>query len=61
MQPTTCPNCKANWQGDPIPPKHQSLFGGSTHYSRLIAIYDVEKDRTVAWLCPDCDYKMERK
>jgi hypothetical protein len=35
-------------------------FGDATHFSRAIAIYSREEDRTVAWRCPDCGHEWER-
>lgn len=29
-------------------------------WGREIGIYDMEKDRTVKWKCPDCDHEWER-
>lgn len=48
-----CPHCNANLQGDPIAPESQHLFA-ATHFSRKIGVYDLERDRTVCWQCPDC-------
>lgn len=58
----TCPNpeCGKSWIGEPIPETHREHFGGSTHFRRCIAIYDRDKDRTVAWRCPDCEMEWER-
>lgn len=55
-----CPACGADWQGDEIPATHREHFGGKTHYRRLIAVYDRDKDRTVAWRCPDCKEEWPR-
>ena len=30
------------------------------HWGRRIGIYDMEKDRTVAWKCPDCGCEWDR-
>ena len=54
-----CPECGAEFQGSPIPEEQQEAFG-ATHFSRKISIYSREKDRTVAWLCPDCNHKWAR-
>lgn len=54
-----CPHCGADWQGEPIPEESQHLFG-STHFSRRIGIYDIHRDRTVAWRCPDCGKETAR-
>jgi predicted RNA-binding Zn-ribbon protein involved in translation (DUF1610 family) len=55
-----CPKCGKSWIGDPIPETHREHFGGATHFRRVIAIYDRDKDSTVAWRCPDCLEQWER-
>lgn len=55
-----CPVCGADWQGDPIPETHREHYGNATHFRRLIAMYDAEKDCTVSWRCPDCKAEFER-
>lgn len=52
--PDTCPHCKADLRGKPIPEDVRGLFGGHTHFTRKISLYDRDKDRTVAYRCPDC-------
>jgi len=32
----------------------------SRFFSRVIGIYDWDKDRTVAWQCPDCGVRWDR-
>lgn len=54
---TTCPNCGANLVGDLIPEKDRWLFGNATNFNRTIGVYDVHKDCTVRWKCPDCGYE----
>jgi hypothetical protein len=50
----TCPN-GCDLTGKPIPEEHAGLFGeGVTHFSRALGRYDMERDRTVEWSCPDC-------
>lgn len=58
--PKTCPKCKANLQGKPIPAHLQDDFG-STHFSRIIAFYDKDRDRTSLFKCPDCKHKWKRE
>jgi len=29
-------------------------------YSRMIGVYDRDRDRTVEWLCPDCGVRWDR-
>ena len=47
---TICPHCQADL----------SYKVGDVTYSRLIGIYDQDKDRTVACRCPDCGKVDER-
>ena len=47
---TICPHCQADL----------SYKVGDVTYSRLIGIYDQDKDRTVAYRCPDCGKVDER-
>jgi len=54
-----CDRCGADFQGEPIPEKSQHLFG-ATHFSRKIGIYDLVKDRTVEYQCPDCGHTWKR-
>lgn len=49
-----CPHCNTDLQGEQIPKESQHLFG-ATHFSRKIGIYDMDKDRTTMYQCPDCD------
>jgi len=56
--PGNCPNCGVSFQGAPIPEKDRHLFGGFTHFSRLIGIS--ENDRIARWLCPDCKHEFPR-
>lgn len=53
----TCPHCKANLQGDPIPQQYidAGYYGTSTHYSRKIGV-EVRGvyDGVLYWQCPDC-------
>jgi predicted Zn-ribbon and HTH transcriptional regulator len=57
--PDTCPHCKTSLIGDPIPEEHREAFGGATHGSRLLSLYDRSKDRTIAFQCPDCKERWE--
>lgn len=54
----TCPFCGANFQGESIPEEQQEMFGGSTHFSRLIGVSDW--DSVYAWQCPDCKRVWDR-
>jgi len=57
-----CPNCKVDLTGGPIPQQYIDAghYGNHTHYSRRIGIYDRGRDRTVAWVCPDCNHQWAR-
>lgn len=67
----TCSACGADLRGSTIPVESRHLYGGhmecrygcgnEPHYSRLMGIYDVERDRTVAWQCPDCGHEEARR
>lgn len=48
-----CPN-GCDLTGAPIPEEHRHLYGGKTHFSRRFGHYDMARDRTVSWSCPDC-------
>lgn len=54
-----CPYCNTNLQGKPIPLEEQHSYG-ATHFTRKIGMYDLVKDRTVNWKCPDCSGEWER-
>ena len=56
-----CPACESLWQGEPIPPEQQHLFGDKQWFSRVFAIYDQRVDGTVAWQCPDCNTCWDRE
>jgi hypothetical protein len=56
----TCPICASDLEGDEIPELERLHFGGKTHFSRKIAIYDRDADRTVAFECPDCGERWAR-
>jgi hypothetical protein len=47
-------------QGSGIPEEMQHLYGGATHFSRVIGIYSMDEDRTIAWRCPDCGQEWPR-
>jgi len=55
MSEEICPHCNADLRGEPIPEKDQHLFGGKTHFSRLIGLEISDRyDGISYWLCPDC-------
>lgn len=49
-EPTECPKCHTDFR---------YVVKGKT-YLRVISIYDRAKDRTIEWMCPDCDYRWPR-
>jgi len=55
-----CAGCGASFQGKEIPVENRHYHGGATHYRREIGIYDRHRDLTVAFQCPDCDYRWDR-
>ncbi|GGA91549.1 hypothetical protein [Ornithinibacillus halotolerans] len=55
-----CPHCNASLQGDPIPEDEQKHYR-ATHFTRKIGMYDLEKDRTMKWKCPDCNWEWDRE
>ena len=43
--------------------KFAECFGASETegcFGKVIGIYDFDRDRTVAWHCPECDYEWPR-
>lgn len=55
-----CPACKADLRGHEIPEIHQEFYGGAKYYSKLIGVYDVNKDRITKWRCPKCKAEWDR-
>lgn len=49
-----CPHCGLDLKGDPIPHIFAEHYGNQKYYSRKIGRYDVETDRVVEWICPEC-------
>jgi rubrerythrin len=72
-----CPNCNADLDGGSIwetffqltgseeeADRKAEMYGANREkgrWGRTIALYDRDKDRTVAWKCPDCEHTWERK
>ena len=58
----TCPSCGSDWVdwAHPIPEKSRENYGGKTHFMRQIGIYDIDRDRTRAYQCPDCKEEFPR-
>ena len=64
-----CEECRADLRGPSIPTEGLYMYGGNAtcdgcgdalHYSRLIGVYDPDRDRTVVWRCPDCGHEETR-
>ena len=72
-----CPNCKANLVGEGIwdyffkkyndekkADTYAAMYGADRtkgNFGRAIGIYDVYKDMTTQWHCPDCKHTWDRK
>ena len=54
-----CDNCGAMLFGEKIPENDRQSFGGRVYFRREVAIYDREKDRTIAYRCPDCCFEWD--
>jgi hypothetical protein len=59
--PMECPLCKASLRASPIPEEQRHHYGGATHYSDVIGVYDHARDRTTHWRCPECGGTWERR
>lgn len=55
-----CPSCGEDWLGPDIPEASRHLYGGKTHFSKVIGVYDTSRDRTAAWRCPACGQEWDR-
>jgi hypothetical protein len=60
MIPESCPKCLVSFQGNPIPEKERHLFGNAEHFSRVLGISCLQRDRIVFWKCPDCGHEWPR-
>jgi predicted Zn-ribbon and HTH transcriptional regulator len=60
IEENKCPKCNSDWTDGLIPEKDRHLFGNKKNFSRLISIYDHDRDRTVAFECPDCKERFDR-
>ncbi len=56
-EPLTCKHCGVSLLGDPIPKDIRPHYAGN-YFKREIGHYDMEKDRTTAFFCPDCKKKI---
>lgn len=55
-----CPGCGADMDGGAIPEEIIEHYHPGAHWWRWIGRVDMEKDRVMAWLCPDCGYERPR-
>ncbi len=55
-----CKKCGADFLDKEIPLEHREHYGDSTHFSRRMAFYDQDLDRTTSYGCPDCGNKEYR-
>lgn len=53
-EPHNCPHCGVSLLASLIPEKHLDSYGKSRWYKREIGQYDMVKDRTIGYKCPDC-------
>ena len=56
-----CPHCGSDQRGDAIPEEHKRLYGGDGYFYRTVGIYDMDRDMTVEWKCPDCSGRWPRE
>jgi len=57
--PSRCPECGESMLGEPIPDGHREHYGDSTHFFRVLPVYD-SRHRVASWQCPDCGYVWPR-
>lgn len=56
-----CPRCRHSMLGESIPQRNRELYGGKTHFSRVIGVeVPGVYDGVLYWKCPDCDHKWHR-
>lgn len=54
--PRYCPQCNVDLIGTPIPEQNRRMFGGYTHFCRVIGV-ELDRDRIEYWKCPDCSHE----
>jgi predicted Zn-ribbon and HTH transcriptional regulator len=60
--PDICPGCKIDLrEGAWKIPQELWVAYGARQGTRRIGIYSRERDRTVAWRCPDCNHEWSRE
>lgn len=55
--PTHCPACNAAFDGGPIPEKWHEHYSPPYRFSRVISVYDMDRDRHDHWMCPGCGHE----
>lgn len=64
MKPTDtdryCIACGADFLGERIPEENRAHYVVDEHFSRRMGVYCLDRDRTVAWKCPDCGHRVDR-
>lgn len=71
-----CPNCKLNLDGEPIweffykqkgseaeADRIAAMYGATREkgcFGKVIGIYSMVKDKTVAYRCPECNHEWKR-
>lgn len=55
-----CPKCGSLWHDKRIPEESRHHYGDARFFSRVIGIYNRDRDRTVAYQCPDCNTCWDR-
>lgn len=65
LKDNVCPACGADLTGAEIPEQHRHMYGGRTHFSRVIGIeysYDHSEryDGVSEWNCPECGFREGR-
>jgi len=55
-----CPECNTNWVDKPIPKEYRENYSPPYFFSRVIALYDRDLDRTTRYVCPDCKHEFPR-
>lgn len=57
---SNCPECDTLWHDKEIPEEYREYYSPPYFYSRVIALYSLEEDRTFAYRCPDCGATFKR-
>ena len=49
-----CPKCGSLWHDKRIPEESRHHYGNARFFSRVLGIYDRDRDCTIGYQCPDC-------